>query len=521
MSTHRSLVKSAGLIALFTTVSRFLGFVRDVVIARLFGTGLLADAFVVAFRIPNLLRDLVGEGAANAAFVPVLTEYHAKEPRQYWSLANTLFWWMTFVLMTLSVGGVLFAPLIVRLIAPGFVDAVDPQKFGLTVQLTRFMFPYIFLIGMTALGIGILHSFRAFGIPALGPCLLNISMIVSAIWLTPAFGVFALAIGVMVGGVLQLLVHIPLILKMGFRFEKIRFTHPAAGKIVKLLIPRAAGSAVYQLNVFVDTILASFERIVGTGGQSALYYANRLFQLPLAIVAISFAQAVLPTFSTQAVLSDTEGFKKTLSFALRSLGLLLIPASVGLVLLAQPIIRIIFEHGKFNAYSTSVTAGALVFYSLGLLFCGGIKILVNAFYAIQDTRTPVKTAALCVGMNILMSLVLMRILKVSGLALSSTLSATLNFCLLYTLLRRRLGPLDEKALVPFFLKVLLASMGMGLFIYFGLVTWLKTLSSSSHFWQMSGLAFGILVSAVGYVLLAHLLQIKEIGQIFSKIFKSS
>ncbi len=412
-----------------------------------------AEAFVVSFKLPNLLRDLVGEGAANSAFVPVLTERREKQPESFWNLVTALFLAMTVVLATLAVLGVVFAPNIVALLAPGFAESADPDKFPLTVRLTRVMFPYVFLIGLSALAMGVLNSMKEFASSALGPILLNLAMITAGFFFEGRYGPMALVFGVLAGGVLQLGCQIPPLVKSGFRFARPAFDD-SAKKIGKLLLPRALGSALYQINVFVDSILASFESIVGAGGQSALYYANRLFQLPLAIFGIALAQAILPTFSLQMVKGNLKEFKATLETALRTLAFVALPATAGLVALSRPIVRIIFERGKFDAYSTSITSSALFFYAFGLLSCCYIKILVNSFYAMQDTRTPVKTMLFSVGLNVALSLVFMRTMGIGGLTLASSISATVNMALLYAALRRRLGSLGGR-------RVLAAAAPMG------------------------------------------------------------
>ncbi len=515
MSTHRSLVKSAGIIGMLTGVSRVLGFVRDLVIAMAFGTGVAAEAFVVSFKLPNLLRDLVGEGAANAAFVPVLTECREKRPNEFWQLVSTLFYLMFGVLLTLAVLGVIFAPEVVGLIAPGFVRSQDLTKLPLTIHLTRTLFPYIFLIGLSALAMGVLNSLKEFTSSAIGPCLLNLSMIIAGVALERYYGPMALVIGVLCGGVLQLATQIPSLLKRGFRLTKPDFGHGLVVRIGKLLIPRAFGSALYQINVFVDTIIASFESIVGVGGQSALYYSNRLFQLPLAIVGISLAQAVLPTFSTQMIREDLKGFRETFSMAVRSIAVVVLPASVGLITLSGPIVRILFERGRFDAYSTHITSGALFFYAFGLLSCCYIKILVNAFYAMQDTRTPVKTALFSLLVNIVFCLIFMYPLKIGGLALASSISATVNVLLLYTHLKKKIGDLDEKRILAGLAKMFLAAVMMGAaamaYNYWVLVPQ----ASSPRLFQLLCLGLGIALSILTYVGLALLLKIQEVRKIFS------
>lgn len=502
-SAQGRLLRSAGAIGALTGLSRVLGFIRDIVIASAFGTGAAAEAFVVSFRIPNLLRDLVGEGAANAAFVPVLTECREKTPERFWRLVATLFWTLASVLTVLSALGMLFAPRIVALMAPGFLDSPDPGKFPLTVRLTRVIFPYLFLIGLSALAMGVLNTLKEFKSSAFGPALLNLTLIAAGVWFERDYGPMALVVGVLIGGVLQLACQLGPLFKAGFRFGPAGGCGAYVRKIGKLLLPRAFGSALYQINVFVDSILASFERFVGAGGQSALYYSNRLFQLPLAIFGIALAQALLPTFSAQRVREDRDGFRETFSSSVCSLMFVVMPASAGLLVLSRPIVRTLLEHGEFNAYSTAITSSALFFYSFGLLSCCLIKILVNAFYAMQDTRTPVRTMLVSVALNIALSLWLMRPLGIGGLALASTLSATLNGVLLYLVLRRRAGPFDERRMALAFLKTFAASavMALAAWAFDGFV--LARFRDSARFLQWAVLAGGIAASAAVYFVTAH------------------
>ena len=513
-SAHRHVVKSAGVIGGFTGISRILGFIRDMLIASVFGTGIGAEAFVVSFKIPNLLRDLVAEGAANAAFVPVFSECRQKKPADYWKLVSTVLWVMGTVLLVLSALGVFFTPQIVRLLAPGFVHSADAEKLPLTIALTRLMFPYLFLIGLSALAMGVLNSLKEFTSSAIGPALLNVSMIVTALFFEKKYGPIALVVGVLAGGVLQLAFQIPPLLRSGFRFEKPDFGHEYVKKIARLLVPRALGSGLYQINVLVDSILASFEKIVGAGGQSALYYSNRLFQLPLAVLGLSPAQAVLPTFSTQAAKGDMEAFKKTVSMAIRSILFVILPASVGLVVLSEPIVRIIFEHGKFDAYSTSITSSALFYYSFGLLSCAMIKIFANAFYALQDTRTPVKIMLFSVSLNVVLSLLFMFPMKIGGLTFASSISATANMGLLYHFLIRRIGVLDEKRIVDGLVKVLIASTLMAIFTW-GYRHWvISAFLHSSRLAQGGILLLGIAIAILIYFASTLLLRLEEARKIF-------
>ncbi|HOX09852.1 MAG TPA: murein biosynthesis integral membrane protein MurJ, partial [Candidatus Omnitrophota bacterium] len=293
MSTHKSLARSAGIIGLGISASRMLGFVRDIIIAAVFGTSVPLQAFVVAFRIPNMLRDLVGEGAANAAFVPVLSSYAVKKTKEeFWGLAQALLNVMIVVLAAITALGMVFTPAIVALIAPGFVR--DPEKFRITVELTRWMFPYIFLVGLTAYTTGILNSLKLFGASAFSQPLWNIVFIAAALWLCPVMQVpvMGLALGVLAGGVLQLLVQVPQLASRGLMFPRLdKFRHPGASEVGRLLVPRVLGASIYQVNVFVNTILASLSSIVGEGAIAAIYYSNRLWMLPLAIFGTAFSQA--------------------------------------------------------------------------------------------------------------------------------------------------------------------------------------------------------------------------------------
>lgn len=517
MSTDRKLLRSAGTIGGLTGVSRVLGFIRDMVIAAAFGTGASAEAFVVSFKIPNLLRDLVGEGAANAAFVPVLTECRQKDSASYWALVNTLFWTMSAVLAALAFLGMLFAPQVVSLLAPGFLSSGDAEKFPLTVSLTRVMFPYVLLIGLSALAMGVLHSLREFTTSALGPILLNLCLIAAGCFFERRYGPMALAVGVLAGGVLQLAVQLPPLLSRGFRPTwRTAFPGSYAAKIGKLLIPRALGSAIYQINVFVDSILASFESLVGVGGQSALYYSNRLFQLPLAIFGIALAQAALPAFSAQMVQKDLDGFRRSFASAARSLMAFALPASAGLIVLCRPIIRIIFERGLFDAYSTSITSSALFFYAFGLLSCCLVKIEANAFYAMHDTRTPVKVMAFSLASNVALSLLFMRTLGIGGLALASSISSTLNAVVLYTLLCKRVGPFDERAVLSTFWKTLTASMLMAAAVWTYDAFFLERLHSFSRPLQSAALIGGIIGAVAIYAAAAAALGITEITHLFKR-----
>ncbi|MFH1655765.1 MAG: murein biosynthesis integral membrane protein MurJ [Candidatus Omnitrophota bacterium] len=509
MSINKSIIKSTYLISSGTVLSRILGFVRDIVIAGLFGTSFAAEAFVVAFRIPNLFRSLVGEGAINAAVVPVFSEYIVrKEKEDFLRLTNITFCLSFIVLSAITILGIIFSPLIVRVIAPGFIN--DVSKLNLAVRLTRIMFPYLVLIGLTAYSMGILHSFKSFFAPAFAPALLNISLIVSALIATLKLNepIYGLAIGVLIGGVLQLALQLPSLYKNGLRFKKVTtFKHPGVKAVGSLLGPRIFGSAVYQLNIFVDTICASLSFIVGQGAVAAIYFANRIIQFPLAVFGIALASAALPTMSRLAAENDLEKLKDTLSFSLRSIFLIMMPSTVGLIILSEPIIRVFFQRGQFTAYSTMITTSALLFYALGLFAFAGIKILTSCFYSLKDTRSPVKVAGLCLIINVILNVILMFPLQVAGLALASSISALINFSILSHLLEKKIGRYTKKDSVSYILRVALISFGMGLVIY---LLWNKFLLDFNIILRLATTVFCAVVVFIFGCFIFKVDQIKEL-----------
>jgi len=491
MTTKRKLIKSTGIIGSATVVSRVLGFARDILFARLFGTNIYAQAFVVAFRLPNMLRDMVGEGATDAAIVPILTEYsHTRTREEYWEVARVILNLMLTVLVTLSVAGVVFAPALVRVIAPGFLR--DPEKFRTTVMLTRMVFPYILFLGMVAYSKGVLNSFHYFTTPAFAPVVLNTTMIIALLVLCPVIGIKGLILGVILGGIFEMLIQLPPLRAKGFRFGRsFTLAHPIAKRIGRLLLPRALGTAVYQLSVLIDTVLASLAWIVGSGGVAALYYSNRLVQLPLAVFGISLATAALPKMTKEVSANDMEALKDTISFSLRTVFAVMIPAAVGLAVLARPIVRILFQRGAFTEYSTAITASALLFYSFGLFAYAGIKILVSTFYSMGDTRTPVKTAAVSLVVNLVLNLILMFPLKIGGLALATSIAAMTNLVLLYVILKRKIGDPGTAGIVSSLGRICAAALLMGVFTYF----------SSAALLSKDGLSGPVVFAGLGGIIL--------------------
>jgi putative peptidoglycan lipid II flippase len=492
---HSRVARAAGVVGMATMLSRVFGFIRDMVVAAFFGAGAATDAFFVAFRIPNLLRRLLGEGSLTVAFVPVFTEYLTRKSREEaFELANVVFTILSIILVIVSLIGVLLSPLIVLAMAPGFANL--PYQFDLAVFLTRLMFPYIFFISLVALCMGILNSLRHFAAPALSPVILNLCMIIATLMLHPFFTepIVALAIGVMAGGVLQLAMQWPFLVKMGIRLKlNFNFRHPGLRQMGRLLIPTLIGSAVYQLNIFISTILAS---LLAKGSVSFLYYADRVVELPLGVFAIAVGTATLPSLSEQAAKGSFDDLKKTLSFSLRLIFFIAIPATVALIALRVPIISVLFQRGAFNASSAILTAQALFYYALGLWAFSAIRVIDAAFFALQDRKSPLKAAFVALFINIAMSVILMYPLKHGGLALATSIASAVNVLMLSVILWKKIGPFLDPEFYRSLLKVLISSVIMGVSIYlvgFFLPWNINASLSSRCIYLVSCISFGIAV----------------------------
>jgi putative peptidoglycan lipid II flippase len=464
MSENHKIAKAATTIGTGTLLSRILGFLRDMVIANFFGAGMAADAFFVAFRIPNLWRRLVGEGSLTISFIPVYTEYltqrSEEETRKVTHIAFTI---AGVILLILTLLGIFFSPILIRIIAPGFIQI--PEKFQLTVTLNQIIFPYLFFMGLFALCMGVLNSHRHFFAPAIAPIFLNICIIVSVFLFYHTFKipVMTLALGVLAGGVVQFLFQIPFLYKrrITFRFN-FNFRHPAIKRIGLLMIPGLIGTAVYQINVFVDTIFASF---LPSGSVSYLFFADRLMEFPLGIFAIAVGMASLPSLSGLASQGKMGELKETLSFTFRLVSFISVPAMVGLIALKTPIINLLFQRGLFDYSSTEKTAFALLFYSVGLWAIAGSRTIVPAFYSLQDTWTPLKIALICLGANVVFIAILIYPLKHGGLALATSLSSILNLILLFWKLNLKLGKIDMRKNIKSLVRDVLCSLPMGLAAY--------------------------------------------------------
>lgn len=512
---NHSVAKAAGLIGVATFSSRILGFIRDMVLARLFGATAAADAFFVAYRVPNLLRELFAEGSMSAAFIPVFTEYHTRgTKREAWELASAMFTTLLTIVTLIMLLGIVSAPAIVWVLAPGFHD--DPAKLALTTLLTQMMFPYLIFISLAALAMGILNSLRAFAAPALSPVFFNIFIIGCAVFVSPhmAQPIYGVAIGVVAGGAAQFAMQLPGLrargMLMGFRYDP---RHPGVKRVGQLLLPSLLGLSVTQVNITISTILASFF----AGGPTYLFYGMRLIQFPLGIFGVALATAILPTLSAQASRCAWDELRGTLGFGLRMILFIILPAMLGLILLRTPIVHLFFEHGTFTAADTQGTALAVLCYAVGLWAFAGVRIIVAAFYSMQDTRTPAFTAVGAVLVNLVLSLLFMDSLRHAGLALATALSGMLNVTILVAVLNRRLGGVDWASIGISAGRVVIASIPVSI-----ACLWVARLDMWTHQGEWIAKAImlfvGIGLSATGYVG-AHAFMRSEELDVLSSIVK--
>jgi len=500
--------KAAGVVSGATLLSRIFGLLRDVVIAGYFGAGMASDAFFVAFRIPNLLRRLFAEGSLTIAFVPVFTEYLAKDGEAAaFVFARSALRLISILLAVAAVAGILLAPLIVRVMAPGFM--ASPEKLALTITLTRLMFPYIFFIGLVALCMGILNTLGHFAAPALAPVMLNLAMIAAVLFLSPHLPnpVYGLAVGVLIGGLLQLLLQLPFLLRKGVVFwQSANLFHPGMKQIGKLMLPAVFGAAVYQINILVGTLLAS---LLPDGSVSYLYYADRLVQFPLGIFAIAAATAVLPSFSRYAAVQNNKALGETFGYAMRLVFFITIPSMVGLILLREPIVGLLFRRGAFDSQTTALTATALLYYGIGLWAFSAVRIVVTLFYALQDTRTPVKMAAISIFVNMILGLLLMWPLRHGGLALATSLASMVNLYLLVRALRKKLGLIDWGEILLSIKKTIFCSGIMGL-VVFAVAMVLIPQGNANFVKHLCGVSGTIVVGVASYAGCAFLIKCPEV-----------
>jgi putative peptidoglycan lipid II flippase len=462
----KKLVKSTATVGGMTLLSRVFGFIRDMVVARIFGAGLGTDAFFVAFKIPNFMRRLFAEGAFSQSFVPVLSEYKTqREHDEVKRLVDDVAGTFGAVLLLITIIGILAAPLLIAVFAPGFLD--ETEKYDLATDMLRFTFPYILFISLTAFAGGILNSYGRFSVPAFTPVLLNLILISCALWLAPQMEqpIMALAWGVFAAGLVQLLFQLPFLARLRL-LPRPRFDRNNAGvqKIKTLMIPAIFGSSVAQINLLLDTLIASF---LVTGSVSWLYFSDRLVEFPLGVFGIALATVILPNLSQQHAAASAEAFSRTLDWALRWVLLIGTPATVGLFVLAGPMLTTLFQYGEFSQHDAEMATRSLMAYALGLQGFILVKVLAPGFFARQDTKTPVKIGIIAMVSNMVMNVILVFPLAHAGLALATSLSAFINAGLLYRILRREGVYMPEAGWLKLFLQVLLANIVMAALLWWG------------------------------------------------------
>lgn len=462
----KKLLKSTFVTGLMTLISRITGLVRDIIFAGLIGASaaIAADAFYIAFRIPNFFRRIFGEGAFAQAFVPVFTEYHrTKSPEQTRDFTAHLAGRFGLILFVITLAGVIAAPVLVTIQAPGYL-LKDGEEFALTVDMLRITFPYLFFISLVSMAGGILNTHGRFAAAAFTPVLLNLSLILSALFLAPYMErpVMALAWGVFIAGLAQLLFQVPFLLRLGMLTRPKLKKHEGTSRVFGLMIPAIFGSSVSQINMVVNTVLASF---LATGSVSWLYYSDRLMEFPLGVFGIALATVILPSLSRRYADGRAEHYSAMLEWALHLALLIALPAAIGLAVLAGPIITTLFFWGSFNAIDVEMTAQALVIFAAGLPAFILVKVMAPGFYARHDTRTPAKVAIISFSTNIVLSLVLVLPFQFLGLALAISLSAYLNAGILYWLLRKQEIYRPHPRWWLMFAQIVLASAVMGLLIY--------------------------------------------------------
>jgi putative peptidoglycan lipid II flippase len=511
-SSGPKLARAAGLIGLATSTSRILGLVRDQVLAYLFGAGNAVDAYYVAFRIPNLLRDLFAEGAMSAAFVPTFTRVLTRDGRPAaWRLANNVLTTLTLVTAALVGLGLIFTWPLVTAFA-GDYESV-PGKLDLTLQLARIMLPFLTLVAIAAAFMGMLNALNRFFVPALSPAMFNVGSIVSMVILVPvmpALGlppIAAVAIGVLVGGAGQVAVQVPLLVREGFRLKPIiDLRDPGLRQILVLMGPGTLGLAATQINVFVNTVLATGE---GTGAVSWLNYAFRLMYLPLGIVGVSIATAAVPAIARHAARDDPRAMRHEVANGLAMMFALNLPATAGLIVLARPIIAVLFERGAFTAVDTAATAAALVCYAVGLTGYSVVKIATPAFYALGESRTPVLVTVGTVLVNVALNVVLVQRIGYLGLPAGTSIAALLNALTLVVLLRRRIGGLEGARVAAAVVRASIATLAMSAVAY-GLNRGLMSvLPDATLFAQITRLGLTITGSVVALAAAARMVGLRE------------
>jgi putative peptidoglycan lipid II flippase len=528
-----SVVRSAGIVSLAIFMSRVTGLMREIVMARLFGAGLIQDAFNLGFRIPNLTRDLFAEGALSSAFVPTFSDYvSTRTSQESERLANLVATALLVVVGAVCAAGMIFAPVLVSTLAPGY--AAVPGKFELAVSMTRIMFPFLLMVALAAQAMGMLNASNRFGVPAMASTFFNFGSVVFGVtigvWLAPHFNgprlhisrIDGMAIGVVLGGMLQLCWQLPSLYKLGYRFHPaFDWMHPGLQRIMRMMAPAILGNAAVLINVAVSTNLASAiaDPVRGFDGPvSWLGYAFRFMQLPLGLFGVAIGSATLPSISRSAAAGNMEEFRRTFSKSLGMVFLLTLPSSIGLVVLGKSIIGAIYQGGKFELYDTQQTATALSCYAVGLVGYAGLKVLNPALYALGDARTPMVVSILSIVINYCTAVTLIRFAGFghAGLALATSAVALFGFVVLFTILRNRLGGVYGRELVAGFGRVAIASAAMGAAVFLashGMERWLGV----SQMARRADLALSIPLGVAVFYVVCRLMGVTDLDLAFQAV----
>ncbi len=545
LTKQTSVAKSAGIVSIAVMFSRVLGLVREMIFARYFGAGFLYDAYQAAFTIPNVLRDLFAEGALSAAFVKVFTDYQInKSEAEAWKLASLVLNALAVILSLVTILGILCTPYLVSIVASGF----SPEKAALTVTMTQIMFPFILLVALAAVAMGVLNTKGIFGIPASASTVFNVvSILVGlgfAYWLSggswdaaqdkytvPAasaqWAILGMAIGTLIGGAAQFAMQIPSLLKVGFRFSPIlSFTDEGVKKIMRLMAPAILGTSAVQINVLVN--LAFVSSI--DGGRSWLSYAFRLMQFPIGVFGVAIGTASIPVLSRMASEGKFNDFRKTLSSSLNLVFLMTLPSACGLIILGEPIIRLLYSRGAFKESDVPMTAYALAGYSIGLTGYAAIKILSPAFYALDDAKTPMIIAVCSIAVNALASFLFRNWLSnfgVSpeypsgyghvGVALATSSVALVNFFALALMMRKRIGRIDGRAIISAFMRIAIASAVMSVICYFSYHFLVNQFGISGFIYKIIEAFVPIVLGGIVFILMAKILRINEINKLFNSL----
>lgn len=513
------IAKSAGTVSIAVMCSRVLGLVREQIFAGMFGAGLAYDAFVVAFRIPNLLRDLFAEGALSAAFITVFTDYDTNRSKEEtWQLASNVLVFFAIVLSLLTLLGIFFAGPLVNLLASDFAAIAGKKE--LTTLLTKIMLPFLIFISMAAVVMGILNSRGKFFVPAMASAFFNLGSIVGGVSLAlimPRFGqpaIVGMAFGTLLGGMLQLGMQFPILVKCGFKFTpRLRIQDPGLKRIITLMIPAVIGLSPTQINIFINTNFASS---CVEGSVSWLNYAFRLVQLPIGVFGVALSIAAMPVLAKHAAKKDIKGMKETMVSSLTMVFSLTIPASIGLMLLAAPIIHIIFERGAFTAFDTIATANTLTFYAIGLFAYSSNKILVPVFYALEDTKYPLIASFIAVATNLIIINLTINSFQHLAIAFSTSCSMILNFCFLSIVLYIKTGGFSVSYLAKALGKIMVAGAAMSGFLFWSRSFFTEQLNGGL-LQACTVLLVIIATAATLYGLLLHLMQLQELTAVTSKI----